>query len=104
MKRLRLLVIAAVSLVASVASAESLVVVHVRSLDGEPADAVVTFTPAGGGAPQSCRTSRGTCRISNVRGGNYIVTAEPVSEGEPPVPRRVLLPPDGEVAVHVTLL
>jgi hypothetical protein len=99
----RLVAIALLTFVAATAAADSTVVVRVRMLDGEPAEAVVTLTPVAGGAPQSCRTTRGTCRIAGVRGGNYIVTAEPVSNGEPPVPRRLLLPPDGEVDVHVTL-
>jgi hypothetical protein len=95
---------AAIALFAVPAAADSTAIVHVRTLGGDDAEAIVTLTPVGGGAPLSCRTARGTCRINGVRGGNYIVTADPVSGGEAPVPRRLLLPPSGEVAVHVTLL
>src|SRR5688572_25687306 len=100
MKRLRVPIAAAFFVLATLfvagASADSTAIVHVRTLAGDDAEAVVTLTPVGGGSPLSCRTTRGTCRIAGVRGGNYIVTAEPTARGEAPVPRRLLLPPEGE--------
>jgi hypothetical protein len=91
--------------VAAVAFAQTLVVVRVRTADGRPAEAEVTLTPEGGGSPRSCRTSQGTCRISNVTSGRYVVTAAPTGgEGRPPIARPVPVPPVGEVTISVTLL
>lgn len=101
-KLLGLLVIALVS-VAAVASAQTRVVVQVRTAGGTPGEATVTLTPEGGGASHSCRTSDGTCQLSNVPAGMYVVTARPTAEGEAPSPRTVPVVPAGEVTISVTL-
>jgi hypothetical protein len=93
----------AAMLVAAVAFAQTTVLVQVRGPNGTAAEAVVTLTPQGGGAPHSCRTSSGACRISGVPEGTYVVTAEPISGGRAPIPRPVPVPPGTEVTVHVSL-
>jgi len=97
------LALLAVTLCGSVAYAQATVVVQVRTAEGEPAEATVTLTPREGGAPYSCRTSNGTCRMSGVPAGRYIVTAQPISGGRAPIPRPIPIPPGGEVTVSVTL-
>ena len=92
------------TLVAAVAFAQAAVVVQVRDASGSPAEATVTLTPEGSGAgPVSCRTTSGTCRIPRVPAGRYVVSAQPIAEGRPPIPRPVPIPPGGEVTVSVTL-
>lgn len=93
----------AILAIALVALAQTVVVVHVRTVSGTPGEAQVTLTPEGGGAPHSCRTTRGTCRIASVPPGRYVVTAQPSGEGQPPIPRPVPIPPTSEVTISVTL-
>lgn len=88
---------------AAVAVAQTGVLVRVRTADGGPGEAQVTLTPEGGGAPHSCRTTRGSCRIASVPPGTYVVTAQPTSGGEAPIPRPVPIPPSTEVTISVTL-
>ncbi len=90
-------------LVAAVAQAQAAVVVRVRTVDGAPGEATVTLSPQGDGAPRSCRTVEGTCRIEGVPAGRYVVTAEPIAGGRAPIPRPLPIPPSGEVTVSVTL-
>lgn len=102
--RARLLaVLAFVALVAlaAVAFAQTHVTVQVRDASGDPADATVTLSREGA-APHTCRTSRGTCRLSNVPPGMYVVTAQPTGEGAPPLPRTVPVV-SGDVTISVTL-
>jgi hypothetical protein len=87
----------------STALAQTVVVVNVRGADGALADARVTLTPEAGGQGSSCRTAGGTCRLSGIAPGRYVVTAEPSGAGQPPIPRPVPIPPGSEVTVHVTL-
>lgn len=88
----------------AVALAQAVVVVQVRTAAGQPGEAVVTLTPEGSqGAPHTCRTRAGTCRLSNVPPGMYVVTAEPTAGGQAPVPRRVPVVAGGEVTISVTL-
>src|SRR5690242_4892714 len=82
-----------VLLAATLAAAQTTVLVQVRGANGAAAEAVVTLTPEAGGAPYSCRTSSGACRIASVPEGTYIVTAEPISGGRAPIPRPVPVPP-----------
>lgn len=95
--------VAVVLLLAAVAMAQTVVVVNVRTVDRRPADAAVTLTPEGGGSPHGCRATRGTCRIASVPPGRYVVTAQPAGEGNPPIPRVVVVPPNTEVTISVTL-
>ena len=98
------ILVAVSTLIAAVALAQAAVVVQVRNASGDPAEATVTLTPEGGGAgPVSCRTTRGSCRIPGVPAGRYVVTAQPIAEGQPPIPRPIPIPPGGEVTVSVTL-
>lgn len=100
---LALAALAAVLFVSAIALAQAAVVVRVRTADGHPGEATVTLTPQGDGAPRSCRTSEGTCRITGVPSGRYVVTAEPLAGGRAPIPRPLPIPPSGEVMVSVTL-
>lgn len=86
--------------VSLVAGAQSRVVVEVRTPAGEVADGRVTLEPEGGGKSFSCTTRRGQCTLEGVPGGRYIAKLEP-NQGEAPAPRRVMIPPSGEVTVHV---
>jgi hypothetical protein len=88
---------------AGIASAQAAVVVQVRTASGDPGEARVTLTPEGGAAPHSCTTRNGTCRIANVPAGRYVVTAQPIGAGQPPLPRTLPIPPADEVTVSVTL-
>lgn len=84
----------------SVAAADALVVVEVRTAGGEPVDGEVTLRPAAGGAAHTCRTTRGNCRIADVPGGRYTVVFTPAT-GAPTAPRPAMIPPDGTVTLHV---
>ena len=83
-----------------VALAQSRVIVEVRAPSGEAADGTVTLEPTGGGRSYSCTTSRGRCTLEGVPGGRYFAKLVP-NQGEAPAPRRVMIPPAGEVTVHV---
>lgn len=83
-----------------VAVAQSRVIVEVRTPSGEAADGKVTLEPVGGGKSFSCTTTRGQCTLDGVPGGRYLAKLAP-STGEAPEPRRVMIPPAGEVTVHV---
>jgi hypothetical protein len=85
---------------ASPALADALVVVEVRGPDGTVRDGQVTLRPASGGAPHSCQTANGTCRIADVPGGRYVVEFAPAS-GEAPPTRTAMIPPEGTVTLHV---
>jgi hypothetical protein len=83
-----------------VALAQSRVIVEVKTPSGEAADGKVTLEPVDGGRSYSCTTTRGQCTLEGVPGGRYVATLTP-KEGEPPAPRRVMIPPAGEVTVHI---
>lgn len=84
----------------SSALANALVVVEVRGPDGAPRDGRVTLRPAGGGEARTCDTQEGTCRLTDVRGGRYVVEFTP-GTGEAPPTRTAMIPPDGTVTLHV---
>lgn len=98
-----LLALVAVLAIAGLAFAQAAVVVQVRTASGDPGEARVTLTPEGGGSPHSCTTRNGTCRIASVPAGRYVVTAQPMGSGRPPLPRPLPIPPADEVTVSVTL-
>ena len=98
------LAVAGVLLTAAAARAQATVIVQVRTAEGEPGRATVVLSPQeGDGASHRCRAVDGRCRIPGVPAGRYVVTARPLGEGRPPIPRPVPIPPDGEVTVSVTL-
>lgn len=107
MRRLRrplltaLLATLLVAVSASVALAAALVVVEVRTPEGEPADGTVTLTPKGGGESHSCTTEGGKCKIDGVEGGRYEVSLDP-NKGEAPPSRTVMIPPSGRVSLIVS--
>lgn len=88
--------------IAAVAWAQAQVVVQVRTASGGPGEATVTLTREGA-PPYSCRTSGGTCRLSNVAPGMYVATAQPIGEGAPPVPRNVPVVAGSDVTISLTL-
>lgn len=85
---------------AAPALADALVVVEVRTGDGEPVDGQVTLRPRGGGESHSCTTRRGECQIAHVPGGRYTVHFEP-TEGDAPADQPAMIPPSGRVTLHV---
>lgn len=94
--------LAALVALPSVAFADALVVVQVRTPDNEPANGrVVLRSRSGEGPEHSCTTTDGECRIDAVPGGRYVVHFEPVS-GEPPPPQSAMIPPQGRVTLRVS--
>ena len=84
------------------AYAEALVVVEVRTAEGQAKDGIVTLQRRGDDAPSlQCTTQDGNCNIDQVPGGRYIVSFEP-QEGSAPAPRNVTIPPSGRVTLHVS--
>lgn len=83
------------------ARAEAVVVVQVRTPDGEVANGKVTLERRGDERRYSCTTEEGNCRITGVPGGRYQVLLEP-EEGESPPPRNVMIPPSGKVTLIVS--
>lgn len=96
-------VLGLVSLMPALAAAQAAVVVEVRAPSGAPAEGRVTLAPESGQGPSyQCQTHAGNCTISGVAGGRYVVRLEPAAGGEPPEPRRVLIPPSGSVTLRVS--
>ncbi len=97
------LVLAAAALLslswASPASADAKVMVQVRSASGASVEGTVLLTSAGGDKFR-CQTAGGRCQISAVPGGRYVVLFQP-KKGEPTAPRKVMIPPSGDVKLTV---
>ena len=86
----------------SLAAADALVVVEVRTPDNQPADGrVILRSRSGEGPEHSCTTTNGQCRIDAVPGGRYIVRFEPAG-GPPPPPQSAMIPPEGRVTLRVS--
>ena len=85
----------------STALADALVVVQVQTGGGENVDGQVTLRPRGGGESFSCTTRQGRCQIPRVPGGRYTVVFQP-SSGEAPAPKSAMIPPSGNVTLHVS--
>lgn len=80
------------------AVAQARVIVEVRGAEGAADGLSVELSPADGGRSFRCTTSKGKCSIDGVPGGRY--RAKIIREGEGgPRPRRVMIPPSGEVTV-----
>lgn len=87
-------------LVTSAALAEPVVTVHVRRA-GATADGTVTVTDADGRSV-SCETVRGECTLRGLTAGRHRVVAVG-PDGQQSEPRAVMLPPDGEVSLFVSV-
>lgn len=87
--------------VARSASAQATVQVQVRTPDGKVANGKVVLEGRGEERRYSCTTREGKCSIEGVPGGRYEVRLEPRS-GEAPPPRKVMIPPSGEVTLIVS--
>ena len=81
--------------------ADALVAVQLKDPQGQPADGKVTLQDAEGKPVASCEAKAGKCDMPNVPGGSYTVTVQP-TKGNPPKPRKVMIPPNGKVALVVT--
>lgn len=98
-----LLALAAVllaSLSPSLALAEPRVTVHVRR-GTAVADATVTVTDENGHTA-SCQTQQGQCSLSGLGPGRHQVVAVG-SDGRRSESRTVMIPPDGEVSLFVSV-
>jgi hypothetical protein len=80
------------------ALAEALVIVELKRADGSSADGVVRLSK--GEAKLECKTQNGRCQIAAVPGGSYSVE---VIQADKPAgkPKRVMIPPAGEVKLIV---
>jgi hypothetical protein len=75
--------------------------VHLKDASGAPAAGEVSLKNAEGKTIASCTAAAGRCEMTGVPGGSYRVHVEPV-EGKPPKPTRAMIPPEGEVTLHVS--
>jgi len=89
-----------IALQPSLALADALVNVEVRSEAGQPVDGVVVLRGRGDGGTYQCTTSAGSCHINNVPGGQYTATFTPTG-GAAQAPRPVMIPPTGTVSLRV---
>lgn len=90
----------AVGLVLSpgLARADAAVIVELKRADGSSADGTVLLTK--GDTKLECKTQNGRCQLSGVPGGTYSVE---VIQADKPAskPKRVMIPPAGEVKLIV---
>lgn len=90
--------------ITSVALADALVNVQVRSEGGAPVDGVVVLrSRANAETTYQCTTSQGDCHMDNVPGGQYTATFTPTG-GASQAPRTVMIPPAGTVSLRVAAL
>jgi hypothetical protein len=82
----------------SSARAEASVIVELKRADGSSADGIVRLSK--GDAKHECTTKNGRCQIAAVPGGTYNVE---VVQADKPAgkPKRVMIPPAGEVKLIV---
>lgn len=85
----------------NLAAADATVHVKLRDAQGSPAEGTVTLVDAGGNKVASCTTQSGTCDMAHVKGGSYRAEVIP-KVGDAPKPRKVMIPPDGEVSLIVS--
>jgi hypothetical protein len=80
------------------AQAEASVIVELKRADGSAADGIVRLTK--GDEKLECTTQKGRCQLNAVPGGTYSV--EVVQADKPAAkPKRVMIPPAGEVKLIV---
>lgn len=73
-------------------------IVELKRADGSWADGVVRLTK--GDAKLECTTQKGSCQLTGVPGGSYSV--EVIQADKPgSKPKRVMIPPAGEVKLIV---
>ena len=85
----------------SVALADALVNVQVRSESGSPVEGVVVLrSRADAETTYQCTTSQGDCHMDDVPGGQYTATFTPTG-GASQAPRTVMIPPSGTVSLRV---
>lgn len=88
-------------LFATPAWANATVQVQVQSASGKTVDGQVSLTNTEDVKKRfACATSRGRCTIPGVPGGRYTVVFRP-SKGKPSTPRKVMIPPSGNVTLRV---
>jgi hypothetical protein len=75
--------------------------VRLKDHDGKPAAGEVSLKTAKGATVASCKAVAGRCEMTGVPGGNYQVHVQP-AEGKPPKPTSAMIPPEGEVTLHVS--
>lgn len=82
----------------SSARADASVIVELKRADGSSADGIVRLSK--GDAKHECTTKNGRCQIAAVPGGTYNVE---VVQADKPAgkPKRVMIPPAGEVKLIV---
>lgn len=83
------------------ALAQAAVRVEVRDSDGTSRDGRVSLT-AESGAVATCETRGGSCVLTGVAGGRYVLRFEATEGGDPPEPRSVMIPPSGSVTLRVS--
>jgi hypothetical protein len=99
MKRVAAILICALSLmVTTQVKADAVVHVKVRSAANKPVDGRVELS--GDGGTFTCTTSQGSCTMRSVPGGRYIAVFKP-SGGSATAPKKVMIPPDGKVDLHI---
>jgi hypothetical protein len=81
--------------------ADALVSVQLKDAQGQPAEGKVTLRDADGKDVASCEAHAGKCDMQRVPGGAFTVTVQP-AKGNAPKPRKVMIPPNGKVALVVT--
>lgn len=99
----RWLALTALLALPALAYAQAQVTVEVRNPGGSPADGVVSLTPEGSEEPtHRCTTRGGSCSMTGVPGGRYVVRLRPTVGGDAPDPRPVFIPPAGSVTLRVS--
>ncbi len=89
------------ALLTSGAHADAEVRVRVESSSGQVVDGRVTLESSGDSPKRfTCTTREGQCTLKAVPGGQYLVVFAP-AKGTPTKPRKVMIPPDGQVKLRV---
>lgn len=84
----------------SPAYADAVVTVQLKDPQGQPAEGKVMLSGSDGKPVASCSTQSGRCEMHAVPGGSFTVSVEPV-KGNAPKPRKVMIPPSGNVSLMV---
>lgn len=99
--RLATMLFIVTSLLTTQVRADAEVRVRVEDATGQAADGKVTLESASESAKRfSCTTQKGSCTIKGVPGGQYLVVFSP-AKGSSTKPRKVMIPPNGQVKLRV---